>query len=664
MVDGAFQVFVELDGTALEGGQIYIGVPYEDPEASPLTVYWDDALTIPAAQPLRTSGGVIVDNGSPRDVFAPQSTYSIRVRDRAGRVVWYKPVTGGELAASRLTFPIPTGPASDVPGPADNTYSNLSTFKASDISRKTASLVGVPGIPDGRFNWTLGNYTGQADDLNIIKADSTALSVGAWVRQQASGITYKDPDVPDAFSRDLQRKAGETKSLLDFIPESMRAAIEDYSATEDHTPYIQAAFDSGYRLLAPAGRYNLDATVGVKMRTRSYLQGASYQATLFWLTGGATAGELINYLGGFGFGRAFTLGSANPYIQGVVLRDFAVILNHPTASITTTQIQVGIDFRNITRSLIDGVYVGNVTPEQFVIPKTRHDGYDQQGYGILLGTLSGGLSYAGGEGNRLRDVLVWGAYKGVSQDDFTLSPLSSAHATKIDGLDVQLCHDALSQESSYATGCTYRDLTLQYTIRQAGNANPTHALTLTGYNNYAYGTYIEAGANTDLLLNFDTGSKNNFVDLTYYDATAVSSGGFRDVGTNNVSERFQNTGVGTAVNCAGSPVRFRNNAYEEAQAKFQWNGTAIAIDSSVGISSIVRNGVGDYTINFGKNMPNTNYFPEVVLDTGPSGYAGSYTVPITSLSVGGFRFYTYQQNGGTTTQIDPRRVWLKASQQG
>lgn len=82
------------------------------------------------------------------------------------------------------------------PGPtgaSDNTYTSLATFKASDIGRKTASLVGIPGVPDGRFNWTLGNYTGQADDVNIIKADSTALSVGAWVRQKAEGVSFRLP---------------------------------------------------------------------------------------------------------------------------------------------------------------------------------------------------------------------------------------------------------------------------------------------------------------------------------------------------------------------------------------------------------------------------------------------------------------------------------------
>lgn len=94
------------------------------------------------------------------------------------------------------------------PGPADNTYITLAAFKASDRLRRTASLVGIPGVSDGRFNWTLGDYTGQADDTNIIKADSTALSVGAWVRQGAQSIVFY-PDGGLAQPRPVKDKLAE-----------------------------------------------------------------------------------------------------------------------------------------------------------------------------------------------------------------------------------------------------------------------------------------------------------------------------------------------------------------------------------------------------------------------------------------------------------------------
>lgn len=85
-------------------------------------------------------------------------------------------------------------------GSADNTYATLISFKASDINRRTASLVGVSGVSDGRFNWTLGDYTAlaAASPGDYIKADSTALTVGAWVRQQANGVGFRQMAAPAA----------------------------------------------------------------------------------------------------------------------------------------------------------------------------------------------------------------------------------------------------------------------------------------------------------------------------------------------------------------------------------------------------------------------------------------------------------------------------------
>lgn len=81
------------------------------------------------------------------------------------------------------------------PGASENTYTpdngGLTAFKEQPISNKKASVAGISGLPDGDFFWTPGDFTGQADDQNIIKADSTPLSQGAWVRQNADGIATK-----------------------------------------------------------------------------------------------------------------------------------------------------------------------------------------------------------------------------------------------------------------------------------------------------------------------------------------------------------------------------------------------------------------------------------------------------------------------------------------
>lgn len=83
-----YQIFLGLDGLALDEGYVYAGTPNADPETSPVALFWDEAGTIPAAQPLRTSAGVIVRDGTPARVYGPAS-YSIRVRNKQGVQVFY-----------------------------------------------------------------------------------------------------------------------------------------------------------------------------------------------------------------------------------------------------------------------------------------------------------------------------------------------------------------------------------------------------------------------------------------------------------------------------------------------------------------------------------------------------------------------------------------------
>jgi hypothetical protein len=82
--------FFDLDGSPLEGGKLYFGTPYQNPEQSPVTVYWDVGGTQPAAQPVRTTNGYAARIGSPAQVFS-NGDYSLTVRDKRGRLVLYAP---------------------------------------------------------------------------------------------------------------------------------------------------------------------------------------------------------------------------------------------------------------------------------------------------------------------------------------------------------------------------------------------------------------------------------------------------------------------------------------------------------------------------------------------------------------------------------------------
>jgi hypothetical protein len=84
-------LFLDTTGALLDGGHIYVGIVDGDPEASPIDLFWDVALTVPASQPLRTIGGLIVNGTTPAAVFISQDDYSMRVTDAQDVLVAYSP---------------------------------------------------------------------------------------------------------------------------------------------------------------------------------------------------------------------------------------------------------------------------------------------------------------------------------------------------------------------------------------------------------------------------------------------------------------------------------------------------------------------------------------------------------------------------------------------
>jgi hypothetical protein len=83
-----FPQFFDSDGSPLDDGSLYFGTVNQNPETAAVTVYWDSAGTQPAAQPIRTSNGYAVRNGSPALVYSV-GDYSINVRNKQGALVYF-----------------------------------------------------------------------------------------------------------------------------------------------------------------------------------------------------------------------------------------------------------------------------------------------------------------------------------------------------------------------------------------------------------------------------------------------------------------------------------------------------------------------------------------------------------------------------------------------
>jgi hypothetical protein len=86
-VNPPYPIFSEADGLPLENGYIWIGAANLDPQTNPINVYWDAALTITAAQPIRTLNGYAVYQGTPSRFYV-NTNYSIRVLNKNGSTVY------------------------------------------------------------------------------------------------------------------------------------------------------------------------------------------------------------------------------------------------------------------------------------------------------------------------------------------------------------------------------------------------------------------------------------------------------------------------------------------------------------------------------------------------------------------------------------------------
>ena len=108
-----FEFFADREGDPLDAGYIWIGEANKYPKNFPVTVYYDAALTIPAANPLRTLNGYVVRNGSPTFLYI-NGNYSILVEDNRSRQIFYVAdffMTGSSPAASATDLANASNPA-------------------------------------------------------------------------------------------------------------------------------------------------------------------------------------------------------------------------------------------------------------------------------------------------------------------------------------------------------------------------------------------------------------------------------------------------------------------------------------------------------------------------------------------------------------------------
>lgn len=153
-VQPPYPAFAGTDGQPLENGYIWIGVVNLSPQVNPIAVYWDDAKTILAAQPIRTLDGYPVYNGTPSRFYV-EDDYSIQVLDSKGSVV-YTSLNGNAF-----------------PGSAGNLYVNETGDGATTVFSVPfrPSLIFINGVYQNQITYTFagGNVTfSEAPPFNSV----------------------------------------------------------------------------------------------------------------------------------------------------------------------------------------------------------------------------------------------------------------------------------------------------------------------------------------------------------------------------------------------------------------------------------------------------------------------------------------------------------------
>lgn len=290
-----YPVFHDLKGMPLEAGFIWIGATGNNAQANPLQVYWDEARTIPALQPIRTIAGYPARNGSPGAIYV-NNDYSITVRDKDGVLV-YSALRGVNFsdAASALamawaqspTPPDPTDPTSKSSKSwaeialgamlqGSRTFEFIATagqtvFSGADRYGSTLTIGGQLVLFQEGTALAPSDYTVAVNGLTLTLSYPANLGDSVWLTTSpvitgvsARNIAYDGATVADALDRASYaelaspyavKPLGWRWPIQAFL--GAKAEVAKVLGVQDWTPILDRALKSGEQINISKGPWNL-----------------------------------------------------------------------------------------------------------------------------------------------------------------------------------------------------------------------------------------------------------------------------------------------------------------------------------------------------------------------------------------------------------------------
>jgi hypothetical protein len=295
-----YPVFYDRDGDPLDNGNIYIGVANLDPVTNPIPVYYDEALTLPASQPLKTSNGYVYRNGTPTQLYVNAVNFSITVNDNKNTLVYNFPDGTGigvSINATSVDYDPPfAGALTSGYTAADKLAQRVSVkdFGAvgDGVTDDTAAIQAAINAVIYNNNPSQFNGTKQSVYIpagNYLISDTIHLGYGTFFNSvvvEGDGYRYRNEDLfngtcivvtfSDRPAFNVQgargtviRGIGFTGLLVDYIVDNVMGTIappliDDTVAANWNDPSLAATQDSRY---APYAAITIDAYSGPRPAT-------------------------------------------------------------------------------------------------------------------------------------------------------------------------------------------------------------------------------------------------------------------------------------------------------------------------------------------------------------------------------------------------------------